>query len=97
MMNSNIFPLPFYAHLVFCLVSFAVFMFQFVRVRKPYQIIMAAAIPATLLIYLNESRTWFYIVGIAEAVLIAAAIVTLFLGKKNKKNAADEAEASDKA
>ncbi|MGN0620761.1 MAG: hypothetical protein ACI4I9_02735 [Porcipelethomonas sp.] len=93
-MNSNIFPLPFSAHLIFCLIAFAVFLLQFIRVRRIYQLIVAVAVPATLLIYLSESRTWFYAVGIAEAVFLIAAVVSAVLEKKNKP---EEAETENKA
>lgn len=84
-MNTNIFPLPFSAHLIFSIFAFAVFLFQFIRVRRPYQLMMAAAIPATLLIYVNDSKAWFYGIGIAEAVLIIASVVSVFISGKSKK------------
>ena len=54
-MNNNIFPLPFWAHLVFVILAFALFMVQYVRVRKLYQILMAAAVVVSMLIYVNTS------------------------------------------
>jgi len=78
-MNTNIFPLPFSAHLIFSIFAFVIFMFQFIRVRRPYQLLMAAAVPATLLIYVNDSKAWFYGIGIAEAIFIIASLVSVFI------------------
>ena len=91
-MNTNIFPLPFSAHLIFSIFAFVIFMFQFIRVRRPYQLLMAAAVPATLLIYVNDSKAWFYGIGIAEAIFIIASLVSVFISKKKKK-----ADAGNKA
>jgi hypothetical protein len=92
-MDSNIFPLPFSMHLVFALIAFAVFMFQFWRLKRPYQIIMALAVPATLLLYISDSKAWFYTIGVIEAVLIVAAIVSAFICRKGRKNPEKEQKA----
>ncbi len=89
-MNTNIFPLPFSAHLIFSIFAFVIFMFQFIRVRRPYQLLMAAAVP--LLIYVNDSKAWFYGIGIAEAIFIIASLVSVFISRKSKK-----ADAGNKA
>lgn len=53
---------------------------------------MAAAVPATLLIYVNDSKAWFYGIGIAEAIFIIASLVSVFISRKSKK-----ADAGNKA
>lgn len=89
-MNNNIFPLPFTVHLVFSCIAFLFFIFQFTRVKHKYQLIMAVAIPATLLLYVNSSKTWFYILGIAEFILMAGALITAIIEKRKEKASAAE-------
>ena len=90
-MNNNIFPLPFWAHLIFVILAFALFIIQYVRVRRLYQIIIAAAIAASMLIYASTSKIWISIIGIAEAVLLAAALVSSIIdGRKAKKLKAEQ-------
>lgn len=84
-MNNNIFPLPFTAHLIFSCVAFLFFIFQYIRVKHKYQLIMAIAVPATLLLYVNSGKTWFYIIGLAELVLLLAALVTAIIEKRKEK------------
>ncbi|MDE5648993.1 MAG: hypothetical protein K2I33_03720 [Oscillospiraceae bacterium] len=93
-MNNNIFPLPFSVHLVFSCIAFLFFIFQFTRVKRKYQLIMAVAVPATLLLYVNSSKTWFYILGIAEFILMIAALITAIIEKRKEK--ALTAEQADK-
>lgn len=87
-MNNNIFPLPFWAHLVFVILAFALFMVQYVRVRKLYQILMAAAVVVSMLIYVNTSKLWIGIVGAVEAVLLAASLVSSIIQNHQAKAAA---------
>lgn len=89
-MNNNIFPLPFTVHLVFSCIAFLFFIFQFTRVKHKYQLIMAVAVPATLLLYVNSSKTWFYILGIAEFILMAGALITAIIEKRKEKASAAE-------
>lgn len=75
-MSAETFPISLPYHIVFCAVAFAFFLFQFIRLRRPHQLIFAIAIPASLLIYIRPADSdWFYGVGLFEAVLILGAIV----------------------
>lgn len=80
--QASLFPFPFSLHLIFCCISVAFFIFQFVREKAPYQLIMAVAIPFSLVIWLSEGKTLFYMVGIVEAVLLVSAFVTSIVCKK---------------
>lgn len=98
--QPGLFPFPFKMHLIFCCISLVFFLFQFVREKKPYQLIMAIAIPLSLTIWLSENRTLFYAIGIAETVLLLAAFVSslIFRSKaSDEKPAEGEAEAADEA
>lgn len=103
-MSGNVFPLPFSTHLIFVAVAFLFFMIQFVRMRKKYQIILAIAVALTMLIYMKDTKMWFYGLGIMEFGLLIIAFATSFLDKKNEKNEAlaeaveeETTEASDTA
>lgn len=92
-MNNNIFPLPFSLHLIFVILAFALFIIQYVRVRRLYQIIIAVAVAASMLIYASTSKIWINAVGIIETVLLITALVSSIIdGRKAKKLAAGKAE-----
>ena len=88
----NTFPLNFTNHMIFCAIGVVFFLFQFWRQGFKYQIMTAAAIGMTLLLYINDSTTWRYIVGIAEAVLIVAIFITMSAEKKKAEKKAEENE-----
>ena len=88
--NNNIFPLPFTAHLVFSCIAFLFFIIQFARVKHKHQLIMAVAVPATLLLYVNSNKTWFYIIGFGELILLIAALITAIIEKRKEKALAAE-------
>ncbi len=60
-------------------------MIQFIRMRRMYQLVFAVAVPATLLLYINESRTWFYGIGVFELVMLILAIVTVCIDHTRAK------------
>lgn len=80
--NPSLFPFPFKMHLIFACIGAIFFAYRFFTQRRPFQLIMAVATPLSLIVWISESRTVFYGLGIAEAVLILAAIVTSFIFKK---------------
>ena len=73
--NPTIFPFPFSLHLGLAIISLVFFGFRFVSQKKPFQIIFAIAVPLSLLIWLSESKTLFYGLGLVELILILLAIV----------------------
>lgn len=84
-MNGNVFPLPFATHLIFTVIAAVFFLVQFARLRYKYQIVMAAAVVSTLLIYANDSKTWFYGMGILELGLLLLALVLSIVEKRSRK------------
>lgn len=88
--NPSLFPFPFKMHLIFACIGAIFFAYRFFTQKRPYQLIMAIAIPASLIIWLSESRTLFYGLGIAEAVLILAAAVTSIIFKAPAESEDDE-------
>lgn len=91
--QPNLFPFPLPFHLAFSCISLVFFLFQFKREKKPYQLIMAFAIPFSLLLWLFDSHTLFYAVGITELICFAAAFITSIIFKdKNPEKTESEAE-----
>ena len=84
-MDGNIFPLPFSAHLIFAVVAFVFFLIQFIRVRYKYQLVMAVAVAMTMLIYLKDTKLWFYGIGILEFGLLIIALVAAISEKKRRR------------
>ncbi len=90
-MSGNVFPLPFTTHLVFVAVAFLFFLIQFVRVRKKYQLIMAVAAALTMLIYVKDTKMWFYGIGILEFGLLILALIAAIVERDKKEIASDDA------
>lgn len=93
--QPGLFPFPFDLHVIFACIALVFMVFQFCREKKPYQLIMAVAIPFSLVIWLSENRTLFYTVGIVEAVLFLAAFVTAIIFRKKDNENAEDADEND--
>lgn len=91
----NTFPLEFSKHVIFCIIGVLFFVLQYFRQRYKYQLITAAAILGTMLLYINKSDAWRYGVGILELILIIVIFIVMSIEKK--KAAADEKEKEDSA
>lgn len=95
-MSSNVFPLPLSAHIVFVVIAFSFFIIQFVRTKYKYELVLAAAVACTMLIYTNDSKSLFCGVGMIELGLIMIALVSAIVEKHNRKVLAEgEAEADE--
>ena len=58
------------------------FAYRFFVQKRPYQLIMAIAIAASLAIWISDnSKALFYGIGIVEGVLILAALISSFIFK----------------
>lgn len=89
-MSGNIFPLPFSTHLIFVAVAFVFFLIQFIRTKYKYEIVMAAAVAITMLIYVKDTKMWFYSIGIIEFGLLLIALVSAIVEKRSRKELAGE-------
>ena len=96
--ETSLFPFPFTTHLIFVCISAAFLIFQFIREKKPYQIIITAGIVLSMAIWLSENRTLFYAIGIAEALLLLGAFVTavVFKHKELEEAAGDNQNTADR-
>lgn len=89
--NPNLFPFPFKIHIGFVIIAFIFFALRFIFEKKLYQLIFAVAVPLSLLLWISESKTWFYTVGVVELVLMIAALVSSMF--KKKKDTAENSKA----
>ncbi|GHU52062.1 hypothetical protein FACS1894132_00870 [Clostridia bacterium] len=81
-MNNAVFPFSFGTHLVFAVFSAVFFILQFARLKYKYHLIMAIAIPFSLLIYVANNKPFFYAIGIIEVVFLLACAVNLSIERK---------------
>lgn len=96
MENPSFFPFPFPLHLGFSIIAFAFLIFRFVTNKKPYQLIMAIAIPLSLVLHLpSATRTLYYIIGLIELILIIVALVTSYIFKDKTNPEADKNAEND--
>ena len=97
-MDATTFPLPLAYHIVLCVLGCVFFLAQFIRLKKPSQLMMAIAMPASLLIYIQpESRTLFYTIGLLVALdLLLALVISLIQRFRHpqEKNSAQQQEAA---
>lgn len=87
-----LFPFPFSFHVAFVCIGVVFFVFRFLKLKKPYQIILAAAMFCSLGIPLSEGKKGlFYLIGALEAVLLIAALITSIVCQKPEEQAAKPA------
>lgn len=76
-MDNSFFPISLTLHIILALLALLVFGMQFIRYRKSHHLVLAIALPCTLLPYLSDNQTFFYIIGVFEfAALILSAILS---------------------
>ena len=82
MSTNYIFPLPFPVHIGFCIIGLLFFIIKYNRKKYIYQLLLAIAIPSTLLVYICRSDTAFMIFGLEELILFILIMVSIFITKK---------------
>ena len=90
-MDNSFFPISLTMHIILALLALLVFGMQFIRFRKSHHLVLAIALPCTLLPYLSDNQTFFYTVGVFEGVaLLLAAILAQTLDRDKSEAAAKE-------
>lgn len=89
-MENPIFPIALNKHLIFCAIALVFFLFQYIRQKNRYPLVFAVAIPATLLVYVSENKTWFTAIGLLELALLILAAVLYVLDRRRAKTQAAE-------
>ncbi|MBQ8905600.1 MAG: hypothetical protein IJY85_04425 [Ruminococcus sp.] len=91
-MENPIFPIALSKHIIFCAIALVFFLFQFIRQKNRYPLVFAVAIPATLLVYVSENKTWFTAIGIFELAMLILAAVLYALDRRKAKAQASAAQ-----
>lgn len=77
----GLFPYPAKLHVIFCIIAFIFFMLRFIRHKRIYRLILAVAVPISLLIQVSDSKMLYYTVGAVELVLLLTAFISSFFDK----------------
>ena len=83
-MDNSLFPIHMGMHIVLGMLALLVFGLQFIRYRKSHHLVMAIALPCTLLPYLVNNMKFFYALGVAEFIALILAFVLSVTVDKNK-------------
>lgn len=95
---NTLYPIGVTRHTVFCIFATLFFLAQFFRTKRWHQMILAIAIPCSLLVYIApDNRTLYYGIGILEAVLLAAAFVCSIVQGRMDAKAEKAAKAAAEA
>ena len=90
-MNNYIFPLPLTAHIIFSIVGLFFFGYLYLRKKYLYHLLLAIAIPSTLLIYAcYGNKILFFLFGLEQFILIVSifvSIITLKLKQSKERKA----------
>lgn len=93
--KPSLFPFPFSMHFVFVCVSVLFFIYRFSVQKRPYQLIMAAAIFVSMGVWISDNRTLYYAIGAIELVLILCAVVSSFIFREKKTEGSSEDKSDD--
>ena len=85
-------PLPFTAHLVFCIIATAVYCTQYYRKKSIHYLLLALAVDGTFLTQINTDSIFITLLGVVELALLIAAAVYAFKFSKEQKRAQKEKE-----
>ena len=76
----------------FALIAGIFFLVQFIRLRRPYQLLLAIGILASLLIHVGDphNKVWFNTIGLFELVILVGAVVLSVAARVKAKKAAKD-------
>lgn len=85
-MDTYIFPLPLPAHIVFSIMGLLFFLYMFKNTKHFYHLLLAIAIPSTMLIYFCPINTLsFTFLAIEQFTLLILIIISMVRTKKKEK------------
>jgi hypothetical protein len=96
-MINTLYPIELKMHIILVLLAVLVFGLQFIRLRKKYYLVLAVAMPLSLLPYLVDSDAFFYGIGIVEALALIGALVLAKAVDRDPKEPEQPAEALEAA
>lgn len=94
-MDNTFFPMDLKWHIILALLALLVFGMQFIRYRKSHHLVLAIALPCTLLPYLSESQTFFYTVGVFEGAALILALILSQTVDRDKPQKTDKPSGAD--
>ena len=94
-MDNTFFPVSIKWHIILALLALLVFGAQFIRYRKSHHLILAVALPCTLLPYLSDSQTFFYTIGVFEGVALLTAFLLSRTVDRDKEDSPRRAETDE--
>lgn len=95
MEHSIIFPLPLSFHIGFVVISVILLILCYKKRRYAYELYMLIGIVSTLFVYIDESKLFFYLLGLEEVILFIMTVADMV--KVSKANAAAEKAAENAA
>lgn len=95
MEHSIIFPLPLSFHIGFVLISVILLILCYKKRRYTYELYMLIGIVSTLFVYIDESKLFFYLLGLEEVILFIMTVADMV--KVSKAIAAAEKAAENAA
>ena len=90
--DNSLFPIRMGMHIFLGLLALLVFGLQFIRYRESHHLVLAIALPCTLLPYLIHSMSFFYGLGVVEFAAMILSCVLSFTVDKNKNPESDSQE-----
>ncbi len=72
-------------HVVLAILALIICVVMFIRKKKYHHLVLALALPATLLVYTTKTQTGFSFVGLTVAVAMVAAVVLEYTVDKDKE------------
>ena len=102
MEHSIIFPLPLSIHIGFVILSVILLILCYMKRKYTYELYMLVGIVSTLFIYICKEKSYFYILGLEEIILLILTIVDMAkvskaLAEAEKAREAAEKEAAEEA
>ena len=94
-MDNSYFPIRIEVHLILALLALLVFGMQFIRFRKSHHLVLAIALPCTLLPYLFDNQTFFYTVGVAEGAALVLSLILAYTIDRDKTAPAASSDSDD--
>lgn len=93
--DNSLFPIGMGMHIFLGMLALLVFGLQFIRYRKIHYLILAIALPCTLLPYLVNSMDFFYGLGVVEFLAVISAGILAITVDREKEPAHAKAEQAE--
>jgi len=82
-------------HVVLAILAFIICVVQFIRKKQYYHLVLAVALPSTLLVYHTQTQMGFSVVGLTVAVSMVLAVVLEYTVDKEKEEPKEVTENPD--